>query len=172
MKLIVGLGNPGKEYEKTRHNVGFMLVSELCGGEFSTNKKLKSLIKKNENVCFIQPQTYMNNSGEAASKAAAYYNVDIEDILVIHDDLDITLGKYKFEKSRGPKIHNGVNSINQQLGSEDYFRLRVGVDSRTEEQRKIPGSKYVLAKLSKEEQGVLNQVFAEMKKDITEWVNG
>ncbi|MBI5465332.1 aminoacyl-tRNA hydrolase [Candidatus Gottesmanbacteria bacterium] len=149
MKLIVGLGNPGKKYEKTRHNLGFMAVDELVRkwteGEpnWKENKKLKSLICKKDvkrdaraweitsssgELILVKPQTYMNNSGMAVVEILRYYDMKIlSDLWVIHDDLDIPVGRIKIVKGKGTAGHHGIISIVEALGSTDFVRFRIGI---------------------------------------------
>ena len=143
MKLIVGLGNPGRKYERTRHNIGFMVVdamaSRIQNSKFKTqndnsklkiNKKLQCYEFRVNNHILAKPVTYMNSSGSAVSKLATYYRLRADDIWVIHDDLDIKLGEYKIQKGVGPKLHYGIESINKALGTKQYWRVRFGVDNR------------------------------------------
>ena len=130
MKIIVGLGNPGAKYLLTRHNLGFMLIDALSGeGRFQN--KYKSQIKKSEwegkSVLLVKPQTFMNLSGMAVREIVSFYKVPLENLLVIHDDKDLPFGKMKFQKSRGDGGHNGVVSVHQELNSQDYCRLKMGV---------------------------------------------
>ncbi len=159
MKLIIGLGNIGEEYEKSRHNSGFMFVERmnkrLGGGDFSLDKKMEMYWVRTGEIIFAKPTTYMNESGRAVRRMLDYYKLNIEDLVVVHDDLDIRLGDYKVKLGVGPKVHNGLKSVEKSLGSEMFTRVRLGVDSRNESQKKIPGSNYVLSKMQKEELKVL-----------------
>jgi len=139
MKLIVGLGNPGKEYEETRHNTGFALIDNLQFtidklGNWRKEGKFKSLIVKTtldgQEILLAKPQTFMNSSGEAVSLIANYFKIDPANILVIHDDLDIPLGTHKLQFGKGPVGHNGILDIEHKLGTKDFWRVRVGVDNR------------------------------------------
>jgi len=139
MRLIVGLGNPGERYKNTRHNVGFMLVDALAStknASWSFEKKFHADIAKTGNTIFVKPQTFMNNSGESVSKITAYYNIDLKDITVIHDDVDLALGESKKQFGVGAAGHKGVQSILDHLGSKELCRIRIGVgrpqDSRVE----------------------------------------
>lgn len=134
MKLIIGLGNPGKKYENTRHNVGFMVVDELARkwtkGEvkWEENRKFKSLIlAPNPSTLFVKPQTFMNNSGMAVVALVNFYKVGGEDLWIIHDDLDIPVGRIKIAKGKGTAGHHGVASIVEALGSTDFVRFRLGI---------------------------------------------
>ena len=135
MKLIVGLGNPGKEYKNTRHNVGFMFV-DSCSKEynfqFSKDAKKKCEIAQcmigNEKVIFIKPTTYMNLSGDSLRVVVDYYDIDINDILVVHDDLDMPTGKMRFRKTGSSGGHNGLKSIIANIQTQDFKRLKIGID--------------------------------------------
>lgn len=162
MKIIVGLGNPGKEYLLTRHNLGFMLIDALVE-EDSFQKKHKSLIYKKQtggdSLLLVKPQTFMNLSGQAVREVMSFYKIPIENLLVIHDDKDLLFGQMKFQKDRGHGGHNGIANIHQELGSKDYCRLKLGVAPVLEEQEKGPKdtSQLVLSKFSKKEQEKLPQ---------------
>ncbi len=135
MKLIVGLGNPGKKYEKTRHNLGFMVVDELvkkilplANAKWQENKKFNSqFIIHNLEFILAKPQTMMNASGYAVSSISQYLNIAISDIWVIHDDVDLPLGKIKIKLGGGAAGHHGVESIIQQLGTDKFVRFRLGI---------------------------------------------
>ncbi len=132
MKLIVGLGNPGKKYEKTRHNVGFIVLDALAGNaHWGKSKNLKAEYIKtsieNQNVQLLKPQTFMNESGSAVAAAANKNGTEPDDILVIHDDIDIPLGEIKVQSDKSAAGHNGIKSIIQHLGTQEFTRIRVGV---------------------------------------------
>ncbi len=170
MKLIVGLGNPGKEYEKTRHNVGFKVVDLLASSweeKFKKEEKFRAeILRRGQNI-FAKSQTFMNESGKSVSKLSGFYKVDLEDLIVIHDDLDIRLGEYKVQKGVGPKIHNGINSVEEKLGDKNFWRVRVGIDNRTQEERaKLEGSDYVLGKFQKDEEKILEEVLERIVKEL------
>jgi PTH1 family peptidyl-tRNA hydrolase len=131
MKLIVGLGNHGKKYEKTRHNLGFMVVEALVqmeNGEWKMEKKFNSQLSIiNSQLLLAKPQTLMNASGFAVVKLANFYKIKPEDLWVIHDDVDLPLGKLKIVRERGSAGHRGVISIIEQLGTTDFVRFRLGI---------------------------------------------
>ena len=135
MKLIVGLGNPGKEYENTRHNIGFNVIDlylkknnlNLDKEKFN-GKYLKTNIN-NEEVIFLEPQTYMNLSGDSVLKIMNFYKINIEDILIIQDDLDLDLGKIKLKEKSSSGGHNGIKDIEQKLGSNSFKRLKIGISN-------------------------------------------
>lgn len=133
MRLIVGLGNPGPEYARTRHNVGFQVADELArrwGLDFRKGK-WKSLVAAGsahgESVVLLKPQTYMNDSGQSVGGAASFYKVEAADVLVVYDDIDLPLGKLRLRERGSHGGHNGVRSIIQHLKSSEFPRLKVGV---------------------------------------------
>lgn len=155
MKLIVGLGNPGEKYCQNRHNVGFMFVdyvlnrAPLPSPSFKYDKYLFSeYVQLPSGIILAKPHTFMNKSGDAVRKLLERFVSlsspwDLSDLIVVHDDLDIPLGKFKIQK-QGPKQHNGLISIQNKLRSDDFLRIRIGVDARTP-QIPIPGEEYVLS---------------------------
>ncbi|MGE4131708.1 MAG: aminoacyl-tRNA hydrolase [Bdellovibrionales bacterium] len=133
MKLIVGLGNPGPKYALTRHNIGFMMVDALATRHDSSpfKNEFKAETKKikmaEEPVILCKPQTFMNLSGEAIQPLMKFYNLELSDLLVIHDEVDIPYGHIRFHIRRGHGGHNGIRNIHQLLGTDDYARLKMGV---------------------------------------------
>jgi PTH1 family peptidyl-tRNA hydrolase len=162
MKLIVGLGNPGKKYALTRHNTGFIFVDLLAqkyGQDWQDSKKLHSQIAKpSKDLVLAKPQTFMNTSGKAVKALVNFYKVDIDNLLVVHDDLDIKLGEYKVTH-KSPLLHNGVNSIENELNSNEFTRLRLGIENRAEN---IPGEKYVLENFTPNEIVVINNTITKL----------
>lgn len=160
MKVIVGLGNPGKEYENTRHNIGFIVLDSFLG-KVKWKEEHKAYVYETvisgEKVFFVKPLTFMNNSGEAIREILSYYNVDINDLLVIHDDIALELGKsrIKFESSDGG--HNGIKSIIKELHTNCFLRLKVGLAK----EKDIDTISYVLGKLTKKER---NQIKIDLPK--------
>ena len=130
MKLIVGLGNPGKDYVNTRHNIGFMVIDNYLG-DVKFKEKFNGLFyEKNylgDKVIFLKPQTYMNNSGECVSKFIKYYDIKLKDVLIIHDDLDLNIGVIKFKINSNSGGHNGIKSIISHLGNNGFFRMKFGI---------------------------------------------
>lgn len=160
MKLIVGLGNPGPKYQLTRHNIGFLLVDslvEVFGESRSYKNEFKGETAKikigGDTVMVLKPQTFMNLSGESVQPLMAFYNIPKENLLVVHDEVDIPFGQMRFQKNRGHGGHNGIRNIHQMLGGEDYCRMRVGVDRPP--QPGPPVSDWVLQNFSAEEQKML-----------------
>lgn len=170
MKLIVGLGNPDKEYDKTRHNVGFMVIDNYLGSVNWSNKFNALYCEKvinGEKIIFVKPLTYMNNSGNAVGEFVRYFNIDNKDILVIQDDLDLNVGDYKLKMHSSSGGHNGIKSIIASLGNQDFLRLKVGIGSV----KKDEVIDYVLGKFSKSELEVLNELFNTFDKIINSFIN-
>ena len=136
MFLIAGLGNPGKEYENTRHNAGFMVLDALADklGADISEKKHKALCGKavigGQKLILLKPQTYMNSSGESIRAAADYYKVDPEDILVVYDDISLAPGQLRIRAEGSAGGHNGIKSIIAHLGTQEFPRVRVGVGEK------------------------------------------
>lgn len=159
MKLIVGLGNPGIKYKGTRHNVGFMFVDSIASYlkcSFKLVSKLKSqiaIIKTEDgDVCLCKPMTYMNLSGEAVKSVMQYYNISIDDILIVHDDLDLPVGRIRMREKGSHGGHNGMRNIIDLLGTNNIKRIRIGID------KKENVIDYVLGKFNKEEQEKIDKV--------------
>jgi PTH1 family peptidyl-tRNA hydrolase len=170
-KLIVGLGNPEKEYDETRHNAGFMFLDDLVGKDnFQLEKKFKAEIyKTEEGQIFVKPTTFMNLSGDSVRTIKDFYKILTSEILVIYDDLDLRLGNYKIQFAKTPKSHNGIISVENKLGTTHFWRIRIGVDNRTEELRKkIAGFDYVLGRFSEEELILLQETFDKIKDNLKE----
>lgn len=134
MFLIVGLGNPGAKYLLTRHNIGFMALDryfESAGGKPVWKEQFKALTTRvkieGHDVLFAKPQTFMNLSGDAVQALMDFYKIDLGHVLVVHDELDIGFGAIKIQRNRGPGGHNGLKSLNEKLGTQDYTRLKLGV---------------------------------------------
>jgi len=138
MVIIIGLGNPGKEYEATRHNVGFMaldlLRDKLALANFALNKKFNALVTEGnfsgKKFLLAKPQTFMNSSGEAVSKLAAFYNIEPDQLWVIYDDVDLPLGTVRVRPGGSAGTHNGMKSIIATLGFSNFPRVRIGIESR------------------------------------------
>ena len=158
MRIIVGLGNPGKEYEKTRHNVGFRAIDELSkllDVNVSKNK-FDALIgetnKDGEKIILMKPQTYMNLSGNSVVQALDFYKIEPSDILVIYDDIDVEIGKIRIREFGSAGTHNGMKSIVNMLATEEFPRIRIGTDKP---KFKMDLANYVLTPLSKEEDEIV-----------------
>lgn len=167
MKLVVGLGNPGSKYKNTRHNVGFRVVDKIVGDTSWAKSKSARLVYAwqkfgSEKVEIVKPQTFMNQSGLAVSAVFKKHNeLDIQDLFVVHDDLDIKLGQYKVQKGKGPKEHNGLLSVYEKIGTKDFWHVRVGIENRGPASQ-IPGEDYVLQKFTEKEFEILNPVLDEV----------
>lgn len=151
MKLVIGLGNPGEGYKINRHNVGHMFV------DFLMEKLLEDDTDKN-GVKVFKTEVTMNESGLFVVKKVNFYKLPLGDLVVVHDDLDLKFGEFKIQFGVGPKVHYGVNSIEESLGDKNFWRLRIGVDARNLEAR-IPGERYVLENFSEGELSQLKDVF-------------
>ena len=170
MKMIIGLGNPGKEYEKTRHNVGYMCLDYFPGNNFDCQKFDALYCKQKVNghdILFVKPTTYMNLSGLAVSKFVNYFKIDVNDILVIQDDLDLTLGNIKLKYKSSSGGHNGIKSIIHELGTDEIPRLKIGISNN-----KLMDTKdYVLNKFSKDELELFNSKLPLIKDIIICFIN-
>ncbi len=159
MKLIVGLGNPGKEYYNTRHNIGFDVIDNYLNENNLTLEKSKfnglytQTIINGEKVIFLEPQKYMNLSGEVVKKYVDFFKINIEDILIIHDDLDQELGKIKLKQNSSSGGHNGIKNIELHLGTKDYKRLKIGISNN----KNVDTKDYVLGKINKEDRGIIDK---------------
>lgn len=170
MKLIVGLGNPGKEYENTRHNVGFMVLNYFPGNNL-WQEKFDALYREevinSEKVIFIKPLTYMNLSGNSVIKFVDFYKIDANDILIIQDDMDLPVGKYRLKYTSSCGGHNGMRSIINVLGTDSVPRLKIGISKSNLDSTKD----YVLSKFNKVDLKVLTSNFDIYKKIIIEFIN-
>lgn len=171
MKLIVGLGNPEEKYQKTRHNVGQMFVdflAEKWNLSWEKRKDLESLIcqDKEKEVVLAKPLVFMNQSGGAVRKLKNKLEIKNENIYIVHDELDLPLGKYLISFAKSSPLHKGVISTEKELKTKDFWRIRIGVDGRSEENR-IPGEKYVLEKFNKEDVEKLQSIFCEIFSGIS-----
>lgn len=159
MKMIIGLGNPGDKYEKTRHNVGFMLVDMLAVDlKVAVSKsKYQALLGEaqldGEKIILVKPQTYMNLSGEAVGQLVRWYKLAVEDILVVYDDMDLPFGKLRIRSSGGPGGHNGMKSIIAHLGTNKFNRMRIGIG-----QPGVGDVDHVLGRFSKQELAAIEQI--------------
>ena len=177
MKIIVGLGNVGKEYENTRHNVGFMFVDyfvkEVLKQEQDYKKRdnyyyLETKVK-NEKVVIIKPTTYMNLSGEAIVKVKKWYKIENEDIVVVYDDVDLNFGNIRYRETGSAGTHNGMRNILSILKMEELKRIRIGIENR--ENKNIPLMDYVLTKFTKEELDKLYSMsFVEASNKLIELI--
>ncbi|MCR4330108.1 MAG: aminoacyl-tRNA hydrolase [Candidatus Roizmanbacteria bacterium] len=150
MKVIIGLGNPGKQYAKTRHNAGYLFIDALISTSETpaqTEKKSFAIIAHitvfGKKILVAKPTTFMNESGKSVKMLLSKYGIkDLADVCIVHDDLDLVLSSYKIQKGKGPKIHNGVSSVENAIG-KGFWRIRVGIDGRSKDSH-ISGESYVL----------------------------
>ena len=175
MKLVVGLGNPGREYKNTRHNDGFIFLdSYLDSKRIELNKKKFNGLytdyvgEKGDKVIFLEPQTYMNLSGDCVIDFMRYFKIEKEDILIIHDDLDLDVAKIKIRSKGGSAGHNGIKSIISRVGDENFKRIRIGISK----DKNIPVVDYVLGKFSDEDTSLLNEKQKTIIKVIDDFING
>lgn len=171
MKLIIGLGNPGEKHRNNRHNVGHMVIDDIVT---RYKAQVTGSLDKKFVTCYMlpitrdilaKPQTFMNSSGSAVKKLVDWFKVSPDDLYVIHDDLDIPLGEYKIQKGKGPKFHYGVRSVEEALGTPDFWRIRVGVDNRNPGNR-ISGEQYVLQDFTPEEKLIITDVIQRIITDL------
>lgn len=164
MKLVVGLGNPGDKYSATRHNVGFMIIDTLAkrhglGVDKVKNKSLTGKgVVSGEQVVLVKPQTFMNLSGEAVRPLFSYIDINTEDVIVVHDDLDLEFGRIKIKSGGGHGGHNGIKSIISHLGNKDFIRVRVGIGKPPPHWNV---SNYVLSPFSADERENLHHILEE-----------
>ncbi|WP_411954414.1 aminoacyl-tRNA hydrolase [Alkalibacillus sp. S2W] len=172
MKCIVGLGNPGLKYKKTRHNIGFQVIDHIVeqnGWKYKKDKFKGHYVQENwrgEKVLLLKPQTYMNLSGQSVREAVDYFNLEPSDVLVIYDDLDLPTGKIRLRQKGGHGGHNGIRDIINQLGTKEFNRLRFGIDKPEGEQSVVD---YVLGKFSKAEQQSVNPSIEEAARACEAW---
>ena len=177
MKLVVGLGNLGKEYNLTRHNVGFMFVDYIAkkNNIDICKEKTKYIygegIINGEKVSIIKPNTYMNLSGEAIVQAKNWYKVENDNIIVVYDDVDIPLGDVRYREFGSAGTHNGMRNIVENLSTQDIHRIRIGIENRDNKNQDL--ANYVLAKFKKEEIELLEKSsFEEAEKKLSEYLSG
>jgi PTH1 family peptidyl-tRNA hydrolase len=170
--LVVGLGNPGARYEKTRHNVGFMVVSRLaaqCGAGAWRDRfdgKLTAFEIEGEPALGLLPQTFMNDSGRSVGRVLAFYKLELSDMLVVHDELDLPFGELRLKQGGGDAGHRGLGSVSDVLGSNDYPRLRVGIGRPPPD---FPGdvADFVLEGFALSERAALDEVLARAAEAVT-----
>jgi PTH1 family peptidyl-tRNA hydrolase len=184
MKLIVGLGNPGEKYTGTRHNLGFEVLDTLLkkykpvnDSQWETDKKSKSLVKKikikTHEVILSKPQTYMNNSGLTVGSLTTYYKIKPQDVVVIHDELDLPLGKIQIKFGGGTAGHNGLESIIKSIGTDKFLRIRMGIGkpvkvdgSKFESRLHNSGAEHVLEKFSQSEEHEAKNMVKHVQKNL------
>ena len=170
MKLIVGLGNPGNQYNFTRHNVGFLVLDyyfKIRGLKWNETPKFGAIYKKVDDVIFIKPQKYYNETGKVVAEYARYYKVTTSNILVICDNFDLEFGKVRYRATGAAGGNNGLKSIDAALKNADYPRIRVGTEN-LELRSKMEAIDFVLSKFTPEEKAKLPEVLAEVAEKIDE----
>ena len=173
MKTIVCLGNPGTEYDKTRHNIGFNIGREIVkeANLIIKEKKFKSILFKgqweDEDVQIVFPQTYMNNSGQTVQLIKGFYKLHAKDFLVIYDDIDIPLGKIRIREKGSAGTHNGMKSIIKEIKTNDFPRIRLGIGPKDE---RIPLQNFVLGKFSNEELEVISDYAVKSGNILKSWL--
>lgn len=173
MKVIVGLGNPGRQYEHTRHNVGFDVIHELSNrlNIPLTQSKFKGLYgigqASGQKLLLLKPLTYMNLSGESIRAVVDYYRIELEDLLIIYDDLDLPVGKIRLRQKGSPGGHNGIKSTVAHLGTQNFNRIRIGID-RPEPGMSVPD--YVLGRFSPDEQMSIQAAVAKSADACEAWL--
>lgn len=168
MKLVVGLGNPGKEYENTRHNIGFMSLDHYLGSVKYSKKFNAEYYETNtagEKYIFIKPLSYMNLSGKVVYDFVKFYKLDLSDVLIIQDDMDLELGKIRIKINSSSGGHNGIKDIIKYLNSTSFTRVKVGIAHN----RNMDTKDYVLSKFSKEELNTLSNSFFIVDKIIEDF---
>lgn len=180
MNLIVGLGNPGEKYAYTRHNIGFMVVDHVFKNlvsvekKWELNKEINALFFKNGDLIFAQPQQFMNASGVVVKKLVNLYKVPVENIWVIHDDIDLPLGKIRIRQGGGSAGHHGIESVMREVGADTFIRFRLGVgrgkldEKRDANQnvRKHSMEKYVVSPFTVNEEGDVRKLIKHASKAI------
>ena len=156
MRLVVGLGNPGRKYNKTKHNVGFMcldLYAKKHGLKFKKENKFSGESLKSGDLVLLKPHTFMNLSGDSIQKIMRFYDVQIENVMIIYDDLSLPLGKIRLREKGSAGGHNGIKSVIQHVKTNEFKRIKVGIDSNP----MIETKNYVLSKFSKQETKIMNE---------------
>lgn len=172
MKIIIGLGNPGRQYEDTRHNAGFMVVDKFAdkhGVDISKarfNALLGEVFVNGEKVILVKPMTYMNNSGQAVGEVLNFYKPDLEDIIVVVDDIEIELGMLRIRAKNGKGTHNGLKSIFAHLKTDDYAKMKLGVGKF---KRDMDLADFVLARPSKEDDEIIDDLIDRAVEALDEF---
>ncbi|HSX49241.1 MAG TPA: aminoacyl-tRNA hydrolase [Candidatus Saccharimonadales bacterium] len=174
MKLFVGLGNPEIKFSNNRHNVGYMAIDAINASlktkykrkpALFSQKFLQSIVSDYSPFAVLaKPMKYMNDSGVAVKKLVNCYNLDPENLYIIHDDLDIPIGEYKIQMAKGPKVHNGVSSVEEELGTKGFGRIRIGIENRDIKKR-TKGEDYVLSDFTEEEKRIIKWVIQKIIHD-------
>ncbi|MBI3983818.1 aminoacyl-tRNA hydrolase [Candidatus Microgenomates bacterium] len=171
MKLIVGLGNPGKQYAQTRHNLGWLVLDQIAGSAtaFHERSKFRAAVAETGQSILAKPQTFMNSSGGAAKRLLDFYKLTPPDLLVVHDDVDLPFGTIRVRQGGGAAGHRGVASVVDMVG-KDFYRVRIGIANEHSPQTETDD--FVLAEFSKEEQTQLPGLLEAAAQVINEYVTG
>ncbi len=176
IRLIVGLGNPGSEYEATRHNAGFWLVDALARGELKRETRFNALTAKSRingnEVWLLEPQTYMNRSGQSVGALCRFYKINPDEVLVVHDELDLLPGVARLKKGGSSGGHNGLKDITAALGTQDYWRLRIGIGHPRELKLQQAVVDFVLHRPRQEEQAGIDDAIARALSIMPQVVDG
>ena len=170
MKLVVGLGNPGRKYKSTKHNVGFMCLDYFAKEnklKFKKDNKFSGETLRMGNLVLLKPHTFMNESGQSVRKIMNFYNISENDILIIHDDLDLPLGKTRLREKGSSAGHNGIKSIMSNIQTEEFKRVRIGIDKNPLYEPK----NYVLSSFSKKEKALVEPILIKVSEIITDFNN-
>ncbi|KRN08837.1 peptidyl-tRNA hydrolase [Liquorilactobacillus mali KCTC 3596 = DSM 20444] len=173
MKLIVGLGNIGKEYDGTRHNVGFMVLDELAKREGISFNKVKNeatladFMFKGEKIILAKPLTYMNESGRSVRPLMDFYKIPVEDVIVIHDDMDLPVGHLRLRQKGSAGGHNGIKSLISHLGTQEFKRMKIGIDHP----QRMSVVNWVLSRFTKEQQNQLERGINEALAALDNWID-
>lgn len=174
MKMIVGLGNIGPQYDRTRHNTGFMAAEAFAsehGILINTRKmdaKYGTGVVNGTKVMVVQPTTFMNESGRAVHPLMKYFDVSIDDVIIVHDDMDLPVGKVRFRDKGSAGGHNGIKSIIEHLGTKEFARLKVGIEHP--KQTKVVD--YVLGRFTSDQQPMINQALDTAVAGLDDWIAG
>ena len=177
MIIIIGLGNPKEKFKKTRHNIGFRIIDSFRKKndfpDFKLSKKFNSLISEksfnNKKIVLIEPQTFMNQSGKAVKSLNNFYKIKNSDLIVIHDDIDLFLGKIRISKNRGSAGHKGVESIIKELGRKNFIRFRFGIQPQKGKNK--PSESLVLEKFTKKENEILEKLIKKTVEAMEFFLN-
>lgn len=173
MKILFGLGNPGDKYQKNRHNTGFLAANKIKEKydfpDFDFNKKFNAEMSKgnveNKEVLLVQPHTMMNNSGDAVKSISDFYKLSPDNFIVIHDDIDLALGKYRISTDSSSAGHRGVQDIISKIGTQNFTRIRIGI-ANDELRTKIDPSDFVLQNFSNDELKTIEDISVKIAEEI------
>lgn len=182
--LLMGLGNPGSKYQLNRHNAGFTFLDWVLSenkdtasawkfDKYSDSEIAKILLTTNDQkltTVLAKPQTFMNRSGRSVHKLMSASNLEQPTLIVVHDDLDIRLGNFKIQKGVGPKVHNGLESIESSLKTKDFWRIRIGIDNRDSDYEGS-GEGYVLSNFEKDEEKLLQSIFPAILQRLLQTIS-